>query len=47
MLVIGAIREVFPDIPDSIDGEGVVLWDRQEKKESGHNPQRLRQRDLP
>lgn len=23
---------MFPDIPDNIDGDGTVLWDRQEKK---------------
>lgn len=33
VLVIGAIREVYPDIPDNIGDDGaIVLWDRQEQK---------------
>lgn len=33
VLVVGAIREVYDDIPDSIGDDGaVVLWDRQEQK---------------
>ena len=32
---VGAIREAFPDIPDSVaspDSGQILLWDRQEKK---------------
>ena len=31
--IIGAIREVYPDIPESLTtAPGITLWDRQEKK---------------
>lgn len=31
--IIGAIREVYPDIPEAITcSSGVTLWDRQEKR---------------
>lgn len=32
--IIGAISEIFPDVPDlSASPEGMILWDRQLKRE--------------
>lgn len=31
--IIGAIREVYPDIPEALTcAPGIVLWDRQERR---------------